>query len=66
MTLAEWEETTGTTTRAAFQFIKILAENNLLDKAQERLNSKGLDQMRVSVHHFRELQEMVKEHFQKK
>lgn len=66
MALAEWERTTDTTTRAAFQFMKILAENNLLDEVQERLNSKGLDQIRVSVQHIREMQEMLKEHFKKK
>ncbi len=66
MELAEWEQTTDTTTTAAFQFMKILAENNLLDEAQKRLNSKGLDQIRVSAQHFIELQEMVKEHFQEK
>ncbi len=66
MELAEWEKTTDTTTTVAFQFMKILAANNLLDEAQRRLNAKGLDQLRVSAQHFVELQEMVKEHFQEK
>lgn len=66
MALAEWERTADLTTRAAFQFMKILASNNLLDEAQERLHAKGLDQIRVRVPHMRELQEMVKEHFPKK
>lgn len=66
MALADWERTTDTSTTQFFQFMKVLAENNLLDKAPKILSDKGLTQIRVSVQHIREVQNLLRDHFQDK
>lgn len=66
MALAEWERTTDTTTAQFLEFIKFLAENNLLDEAAAHLNSKGLNKIRVSVQHIRAIQELIKDKYQNK
>lgn len=57
--MEQWERTTDTPTVQFFEFMKFLAENDLMDSASSECEGADLGTVRISVEHIRVIQDMI-------